>query len=157
MTTSATTTFPIEWCREQFPALERRSDGQRAVYLDGPAGSQVPQRVARAVASYLTEMNANHGGHFATSRQSDAMLAAAHQAVADLLGTGDPRTTVFGANMTTLTFAFSRALARTLAAGRRSDRHAARPRRQRDPLGAGGPRRRRDGAPRRRPPRRLHA
>ncbi len=113
MSTSASSAFPVEWCREQFPALARRIDGRPAIYLDGPAGSQVPERVARSVAGYLTEMNANHGGHFATSRESDAMLAEAHEAVADFLGTRDPRTTVFGANMTSLTFAFSRALART--------------------------------------------
>ena len=82
------------------------------MYLDGPAGSQVPTRVIAAISRYLSEMNANHGGHFATSRESDAMLGEAHQAVADLLGASSPRTTIFGANMTTLTFAFSRALAR---------------------------------------------
>jgi cysteine desulfurase family protein (TIGR01976 family) len=116
-TASATATFPIDWCREQFPALNREAGGRRAIFLDGPAGSQVPQRVARAVADYLIEMNANHGGRFATSIESDAMLDAAHRAAADLLGASDPATTIFGANMTTLTLAFSRALARTWRAG----------------------------------------
>jgi cysteine desulfurase family protein (TIGR01976 family) len=73
--------------------------------------------VIDAIGSYLVEMNANHGGRFATSVESDAMLAKAHAAVADLLGASDPRATVFGANMTSLTFAFSRALAKTWAAG----------------------------------------
>jgi len=104
--------FPITWCREQFPALQRQFDGRAAIFLDGPAGSQVPTRVVDAISRYLTEMNANHGGHFATSRESDAMLDEAHRAVADLLGTQSPQSTVFGANMTSLTFAFSRALAR---------------------------------------------
>jgi cysteine desulfurase family protein (TIGR01976 family) len=110
-------TFPVDLCRRQFPALERHIDGQRVVYLDGPAGSQVPERVIRAVSRYLGETNANHGGRFATSRQSDAMLETAHQAVADLLGAASPEETIFGANMTSLTFAFSRALARSWQPG----------------------------------------
>jgi cysteine desulfurase family protein (TIGR01976 family) len=113
----AATTFPVAWCRRQFPALLRCQNDQPVVYLDGPAGSQVPQRVIDAMGRYLAEMNANHGGLFATSRASDAMLAEAHQAVADLLGTAAPETTIFGANMTSLTFAFSRALARTWRPG----------------------------------------
>ena len=104
--------FPIEWCREQFPALAREYGGQQAVYLDGPAGSQVPQRVIDAIGRYLVEMNANHGGRFPTSQASDAMLEEAHRAAANLLGAPTPEGTVFGANMTSLTFAFSRALAR---------------------------------------------
>ncbi len=109
--------FPIEWCRQQFPALAMEVGGQAAVFLDGPAGSQVPRRVVDAIGAYLVNMNANHGGRFATSRASDAMLDEAHRAVADLLGTPEPETTVFGANMTSLTMAFSRALARTWTAG----------------------------------------
>jgi cysteine desulfurase family protein (TIGR01976 family) len=111
------TAFPVEWCRGQFPALAKQVDAQPAVFLDGPAGSQVPQRVIDAIGQYLRDMNANHGGQFATSRQSDAMLESAHEAVADLLGAQDPRTTIFGANMTTLTMAFSRAVARTWRPG----------------------------------------
>jgi cysteine desulfurase family protein (TIGR01976 family) len=104
-------------CRRQFPALAREIAGQPAVFFDGPAGSQVPQRVIDAISRYLIECNANHGGLFATSRESDALLTAAHEAMADLLGTGDPSLVAFGANMTTLTFALSRALARTWKAG----------------------------------------
>jgi cysteine desulfurase family protein (TIGR01976 family) len=104
--------FPVQWCRAQFPALSRKQDGQPVVYLDGPAGSQVPQCVIDAISGYLIESNANHGGRFMTSRESDAMLASAHEAAADFLGANDANATVFGANMTSLTFAFSRALAR---------------------------------------------
>ncbi len=117
MSAIAPSTFPVAWCRQQFPALSRQHAGQPVVYLDGPAGSQVPQRVVDAVGQYLLEMNANHGGYFASSRESDAMLESAHRAVADLLGTGSAESTVFGANMTSLTFAFSRALARTWKPG----------------------------------------
>ncbi len=110
-------TFPVEWCRTQFPALARRFDGQPAIFFDGPAGSQVPERVIEAIAVYLRTSNANHGGLFATSRESDALLETAHQALADLFGAADPTSIVFGANMTTLTFSLSRALARTWRAG----------------------------------------
>src|SRR5262245_48542668 len=100
-------------CRKQFPALSRQIDGQPAVYFDGPAGSQVPQRVIDAIADYLLHHNANHGGAFLTSRENDALLMDAQKAATDLVGAADPNEIVFGANMTTLTFAFSRALAQT--------------------------------------------
>src|SRR5579871_4381024 len=110
-------TFPIEAIRAQFPALSREINGRPAVYFDGPAGSQVPRSVVEAMSSYLFEHNANHGGVFATSTENDALLADAQIAAADFLGASDPQAIVFGANMTTLTFAFSRALANSWKAG----------------------------------------
>ena len=115
--TIPTTDFDVAWCRGQFPALKREIHGQPAVYFDGPAGSQVPERVVNAVADYMIRSNANHDGAFATSRESDALLEAAHRGLADFVGTRDPATIVFGANMTSLTFALSRALARTWQPG----------------------------------------
>jgi cysteine desulfurase family protein (TIGR01976 family) len=112
LTTADPAAFPVEWCRSQFPALARGTNGRPAVFFDGPAGSQVPRSVIEAITRYLTECNANHGGRFATSRESDALLDAAHQALADFFGAADPATIVLGANMTTLTLALSRALAR---------------------------------------------
>jgi cysteine desulfurase family protein (TIGR01976 family) len=109
--------FDVHKSRAQFPALTRPVSGGPAVYFDGPAGSQVPRRVVEAMSNYLLHANANHGGAFLTARESDAILHEAHRAVADLLGTPDPGCVVFGANMTTLTFALSRALARTWKAG----------------------------------------
>lgn len=103
----------IEQLRRQFPALERTVAGRPVAFFDGPAGSQTPRRVADAVSRYLLETNANHGGPFATSVESDAILDEAHRAAADFLGASDPDCVVFGANMTTLTFALSRALGRT--------------------------------------------
>lgn len=114
---TAAASFPLDWCRRQFPALARQVDGRPAVYFDGPAGSQVPTRVIDAISDYLRTMNANHGGRFLTSIESDALLDKAHAAVADLLGTKHAEATIFGANMTSLTFAFSRALARTWQSG----------------------------------------
>jgi cysteine desulfurase family protein (TIGR01976 family) len=109
--------FNVEQVRRQFPALARQINGQPAAYFDGPAGSQVPTRVIDAVSRYFAETNANHGGVFTTSRASDAILHQAHRAVADLLGTPDPDLIAFGANMTTLTFALSRALGQTWKPG----------------------------------------
>ncbi len=109
--------FDVEHVRQQFPALARTVDGQPAAYFDGPGGSQVPIQVAQAVSDCLIGTNANHGGPFATSRESDQILADAHQAVADFLGTDDADEVVFGANMTTLTLSLSRAIGRTWTAG----------------------------------------
>ncbi|QDU95151.1 cysteine desulfurase-like protein [Lignipirellula cremea] len=104
-------------CRRQFPALSRQVGKDRAIYFDGPAGTQVPQRVIEAISDYLAHHNANHGGLFASSRESDAILDRTHQAMADFVGSADPDQIVFGPNMTTLTFAMSRALSRTWKAG----------------------------------------
>src|SRR6266508_6973052 len=92
-------------CRQQFPALRRVSNGRPVVYFDGPAGSQVPQRVIDAIADYLTNHNANHGGAFATSRESDAIVAETSRKLASFLDAPDPESIIYGANMTTLTFA----------------------------------------------------
>lgn len=98
-------------CRDQFPALRRQIAGHPAVYFDGPAGSQTPQRVIDAIADYLANHNANHGGSFVTSRESDAIVEETSRKLAKFLDVADPETIIYGANMTTLTFAFSRALA----------------------------------------------
>ena len=103
--------------RQQFPALAARQDGSPVVFLDGPGGTQVPQRVIDAVAGYYREANANAHGAFATSVRSDAIVEEAHSAVADLLGAASPAGVKFGQNMTSLTFALSRAIGRTLRPG----------------------------------------
>ena len=107
----------IDEVRQQFPALSREIDGQTAAYFDGPGGTQVPAGVIDAISDYLSRCNANVGGPFATSRESDMVLDEVHQAMADFVGATDPDTIAFGPNMTTLTFALSRSLARTLQAG----------------------------------------
>lgn len=103
--------------RQRFPALGRSVGDRPAVFFDGPAGTQVPDTVIRAVDEYFTTCNANHGGAFLTSRESDAMMRDAQRAFTEFLGVDDPDEIVFGANMTTLTFAFTRAVARTLGPG----------------------------------------
>lgn len=103
--------------RPEFPALALEQGGRPVVFLDGPGGTQVPQRVIDAVAGYYRESNANHGGAFATSVRSDAIVDEAHAAVADLLGASSPVEVKFGQNMTSLTFALSRSIGRVLRPG----------------------------------------
>jgi cysteine desulfurase family protein (TIGR01976 family) len=103
--------------RPQFPALARQQNGRPVAYFDGPAGTQVPQSVADAVADCLLHHNANSGGPFATSSEADAILDAGRRAMADLLGATDPEEIMFGQNMTSLTFAASRAIGRTWSPG----------------------------------------
>ncbi len=103
--------------RPEFPALAALHDGRPVVFLDGPGGTQVPRRVIDAVAGYYRETNANVHGAFATSVRSDAILDEAHAAVADLLGAASPAEVKFGQNMTSLTFALSRAIGRVLRPG----------------------------------------
>ncbi len=105
--------------RRHFPALDRLVNGRRPIFLDGPGGTQVPRRVIDAMVHYLGECNSNTGGGFTTSRESDRVLRGAHEAVADLLNASSADEVVFGPNMTTLTFALSRAFGRTLKAGER--------------------------------------
>lgn len=107
----------VLWCRKHFPALERQWNGKPIAFLDGPAGTQVTQSVVDAMTRYLTMCNANRGGRFPTAYESDEWLDASHAAVADFLGANDAGEVAFGPNMTTLTFAFSRALSRTWRAG----------------------------------------
>ena len=107
----------VQECRRQFPGLNRMLDGQPMVFFDGPAGTQVPQRVIDAISRYLTHSSANHGGKFLTSVETDEMLAAANRALADFVGATDPGEIIWGQNMTSLTFAFSRALSREWGSG----------------------------------------
>jgi cysteine desulfurase family protein (TIGR01976 family) len=106
----------ITWVREQFPSLQLQVNGRPAAFLDGPGGTQVPQRVIDAVTNYFLHSNANVGGAYLTSQRNDAMLAEAHRAMADLLGC-DADEVAFGQNMTTLTLLLSRAIGRGLGPG----------------------------------------
>lgn len=109
--------FDVDRLRQQFPALNQLRNGSLPIFLDGPGGTQVPQGVIDALVSYLSTCNANAGGLFATSVESDRILSSAHAAVADLINAPAPDEIVFGANMTTLTFHLSRAIATTLRRG----------------------------------------
>ncbi|HYH91519.1 MAG TPA: cysteine desulfurase-like protein [Candidatus Saccharimonadales bacterium] len=109
--------FDVEALRAEFPALRRQHDGRPAVFLDGPGGTQVPQRVIDAVSAYLADTNANAGGAFETSAASDAITEEAHAAVADFLGAASPEEVKFGYNMSTLTLHIGRSIGATLRPG----------------------------------------
>ncbi len=109
--------FDVDALRAEFPALRREQDGRPVAFLDGPGGTQVPQRVIDAVARYLTDTNANHGGAFTTSEASDALADEGHAAVADFLGAGSPEEIKFGYNMSTLTLHIGRSIGATLGPG----------------------------------------
>ena len=108
--------FDIAWARAQFPALRQETKGRATVFFDGPGGTQVPQRVIDAMSNYLINMNANTHGAFARSVETDGIILSARTAMAQLLGC-DKDEVVFGSNMTSLTFALSRAIGRQLHPG----------------------------------------
>src|SRR3984885_7135359 len=114
--TSAPAALDLTQIRAQFPSLAQTVNGYPAAFLDGPGGTQVPQRVIDAITEYLRRDNANTGGAYATSRHTDAMIASARAAMADFLNCGADEV-VFGPNMTSLTFAISRAIGRDLGPG----------------------------------------
>lgn len=109
-------TFDIQWVRKQFPSLKLQVNGRAAAFLDGPAGTQVPQHVMDAVENYFVNANANTCGAFETSRRNDAMIALTRAAMANFFNC-DANEVVFGQNMTTITFALSRSIGRELKPG----------------------------------------
>jgi cysteine desulfurase family protein (TIGR01976 family) len=102
--------------RSHFPALRRTNNGLPVAYFDGPGGTQVPQEVVSAMSDYLLHHNANTHWVYPTSVETDAMLSAARQALADFLH-ASPREIVFANNMTTGTFHLARALGRNWGPG----------------------------------------
>jgi cysteine desulfurase family protein (TIGR01976 family) len=106
----------LDWIRKQFPALSQEMNGESVIFFDGPGGTQVPQSVIDAMSDYLLRSNANAHGAFVTSARTDGLITSARTAIADFLGC-DHDEVVFGANMTTLTFALSRAIGRELQPG----------------------------------------
>jgi cysteine desulfurase family protein (TIGR01976 family) len=104
--------FDLNQVRAFFPALARE-----VVYFDNPGGTQVAQQVITRMQTYLTRHNANHGGTFVTSIESDALVEEARQAAADFLNAARPEEIILGPNMTTLTFQISRSIGRLLNPG----------------------------------------
>ncbi|MFN2145474.1 MAG: cysteine desulfurase-like protein [Anaerolineales bacterium] len=104
--------FEVERIRSKFPGLARG-----AVFFDNPAGTQIAQSAIDRMTQYLINTNANHGGTFATSIESDALVDDARLAAAEFLGANRPEEIVFGPNMTTLTLHISRSIATRLSAG----------------------------------------
>jgi cysteine desulfurase family protein (TIGR01976 family) len=104
-------------CREDFPALRRDADGAERVFLDGPGGVQVPSTVIDAITDVYRTCNVNSHGQFPASRELDRRMRLAREALAAFLGAAGPDSISFGQNMTTLNFALSTAIGRTLEPG----------------------------------------
>ena len=110
--------FHAEAIRSLFPSLHiPAADGSLPIFMDNPAGTQVPLSVMQAVTEYYTTMNANSGGVFATSRRNDEMAQRTREGMADFLNAASASEIVMGPNMTTLSFQLSRSVAQTLAPG----------------------------------------
>lgn len=109
--------YDLNAVRAQFPALAITDDGQRRIYFDNPAGTQVPASVAAAMSDCLLTSSANLGGSFPTSDRADEIVAAARSAMADFLNAPSPDEIVFGQNMTTITLHLSRSIGRLFRPG----------------------------------------
>ena len=109
--TAQLNTYDVDQLRARFPAL-----ASGVAHFDGPGGSQVPDAVADAIRTTLVAGVSNRGRMTAAERYADAVVLAARQAMADLLG-ADPGGIIFGRSMTQLTFDLSRALAKTWQPG----------------------------------------
>jgi cysteine desulfurase family protein (TIGR01976 family) len=108
--------FDVDYVRKQFPALSRTIAGHPVAYLDGPGGTQTPERVLDAVRDYLVNHNSNTHGFFATTEETDEVVLEARMAMADFFGC-DWAEVSFGANMTTLCFLLAQSVGRDLKAG----------------------------------------
>ncbi|HZZ64574.1 MAG TPA: cysteine desulfurase-like protein [Candidatus Baltobacteraceae bacterium] len=116
-TSSVVRPFPIESVREQFPSLRERDGAAGRIYLDNPAGTQVPRAVIDAVTDFYRRSNGNLGGFFSTSHAAQDLLHRAYGAAATFVGGACEREIVIGQSMTALTFSFSRSLARMFGPG----------------------------------------
>lgn len=106
------TAFPIERVRALFPAL-----AEPTVFLDNPAGTQVPLPVIEATAAAMRGAASNLGGFFPQSQAAVAIWHGAHAAAADFLGAASDREIVVAQSMTALTMQLSRSLGRRWQAG----------------------------------------
>ena len=114
---TALTAFDVHAARAQFPALSLSDQGLARIYLDNPAGTQVPQQVIDRTVECLIARNANLGGYFTTSVAAGDLVEEAHQACADFYNAASSREIVFGQNMTSLTLHMSRCLGKRFRPG----------------------------------------
>jgi cysteine desulfurase family protein (TIGR01976 family) len=111
------TAADCERARRDFPALGRIVNGHPIAFLDGPAGTQVPEAVIDAIAGYYRTSNANTHGEFATSRDSDRLVHETRETMVAFLGAPSWREVSFGQNTTTLAYFLSHAIARQMSPG----------------------------------------
>lgn len=109
--------FPVADIRRLFPALSQSDNGRDRAYLDNPAGTQVPNSVAAAIADYMITNASNLGGHFAPSVTTEEVTVRAHEDAALFLGANSAKEIIIGQSMTTLTFHLSRSICRDFQPG----------------------------------------
>ncbi|WP_119343178.1 cysteine desulfurase-like protein [Facilibium subflavum] len=109
--------FDVEKIRQDFPALSKLYNGQQAVFLDGPGGTQIPNAVIQAISEFMQQGVANLGGFYPTSIATTKQLLLARQAVKALINAEYEDEISFGQNMTSITFALSRAIMNTWQPG----------------------------------------
>lgn len=103
--------------RAQFPSLARMHNGKPLIFIDGPAGTQVPEYVINAMSDYYKTLNSNTHGAFITTQETDALMHAMRETVAAFLNAENTTTISVGQNMTTLNFALARGIGRMLQPG----------------------------------------
>ena len=100
--------------RHRFPGV-----GSQWARFDGPAGTQMVDSAITAMSEWMASGNtAANGGPFAAAAECQRLIDRTRAAVGQLLG-ADPDGVSFGPNMTSLTFAISRAIGATLKPGDR--------------------------------------
>lgn len=109
--------FPISEVRAEFPSLSVRDEGVARVYLDNPAGTQVPGTVVEAIGHYLLHSASNAGGKFKTSVETDRVWLRAHESMAEFLGARSFAEIIIGQSMTSLTFHISRSICHAFQPG----------------------------------------
>ena len=103
--------------RSQFPSLQRKHNDLPIIYLDGPAGTQVPQQVIDAISNYYKTSNSNTHGAFLTTNETDHVIRHMRQSMTAFLNAESESCISIGQNMTTLNFSLARAMARVLKPG----------------------------------------
>ena len=103
--------------QQYFPALARDMKGNPVIFLDGPAGTQVPIQVIEAISNYYKSSNSNTHGFFRNTRETDKIIQEAREWSAKFLGAEGPETISFGQNMTTLAYLLSAGFGRILNPG----------------------------------------
>ncbi len=111
------TQFPIRQVRAKFPALALSDNGAPRIYLDNPAGTQMPGCAIDAAANAMIASNANLGGRFVTSVAAERIVQSAHEAMAAFVNAHSYREIVIGPSMTALTFQLARSLGRAFHRG----------------------------------------
>tara|TARA_B100001750_G_scaffold165127_1_gene133697 strand:- start:1924 stop:3135 length:1212 start_codon:yes stop_codon:yes gene_type:complete len=107
----------INKIRKQFPSLSRLVNNNKIIYLDGPAGTQVPQNVIDGVSDYYKTSNANVHGEFITSKETNKIMDSTRTKAASLLGAESASCISIGQNMTSLCFSLTHAFSKTFSAG----------------------------------------